>query len=321
MIRETAEELGLDYFKISSSIDVDFTHTSKCKNAEEIVKDASYTVGNVLIGCSELAEDVVTKRDGALRDRVVAVLPPEEENIRMCREAGYPPENIICMTVPQPEILLRGLIEGRNITYGSFGGRYRFDQKQPQSGGGGKYQGFSLRRAETAGRNERGTALEYFLWLAWESGSTDMIHLYYGDGKGKTTAAAGLALRAAGSGRRVIFSQFLKGRRSGEIESFLQIPQVTVLRGDFREKFTFEMNERELKEEAEKSSDLLEEAFAQADSEKADLLVLDEVVSAAERKMISGERLRILIERHRERFEIVLTGRSPSGGWWKRRIM
>ena len=136
-----------------------------------------------------------------------------------------------------------------------------------------------------------------------------MIHLYYGDGKGKTTAAAGLALRAAGSGRRVIFSQFLKGRRSGEIESFLQ---VTVLRGDFREKFTFEMNERELKEEAEKSSDLLEEAFAQADSEKADLLVLDEVVSAAERKMISGERLRILIERHRERFEIVLTGRSPS---------
>ena len=139
-----------------------------------------------------------------------------------------------------------------------------------------------------------------------------MIHLYYGDGKGKTTAAAGLALRAAGSGRRVIFSQFLKGRRSGEIESFLQIPQVTVLRGDFREKFTFEMNERELKEEAEKSSDLLEEAFAQADSEKADLLVLDEVGSAAERKMISGERLRILIERHRERFEIVLTGRSPS---------
>ena len=118
MIRETAEELGSDYFKISSSIDVDFTHTSKCKNAEEIVKDASYTVGNVLlIGCSELAEDVVTKRDGALRDRVVAVLPPEEENIRMCREAGYPPENIICMTVPQPEILLRGLIEGRNITH------------------------------------------------------------------------------------------------------------------------------------------------------------------------------------------------------------
>ena len=45
------------------------------------------------------------------------VLPPEEENIRICREAGYPPENIICMTMPQPEILMRGLIEGRNITH------------------------------------------------------------------------------------------------------------------------------------------------------------------------------------------------------------
>ena len=70
MIRETAEELRSGLFqRLSSSIDVDFTHTSKCKNAEEIVKDASYTVGNVLlIGCSELAEDVVTKRDGALRE-------------------------------------------------------------------------------------------------------------------------------------------------------------------------------------------------------------------------------------------------------------
>lgn len=118
MICETAEELKLDYFKISSSIDVDFTHTSKCKNVEEIIKDAAYTVGNVLmIGCKEMAADVVSEKDGALRDRVVALLPPEEENIRICREAGYSAENIICMTMPQPEILLRGIIEGRNITH------------------------------------------------------------------------------------------------------------------------------------------------------------------------------------------------------------
>ncbi len=69
MIRETAEELGLDYFKISSSIDVDFTHTSKCKNAEEIVKDASYTVGNVLlIGCSELKQKMSLRRETALSE-------------------------------------------------------------------------------------------------------------------------------------------------------------------------------------------------------------------------------------------------------------
>ncbi len=44
-----------------------------------------------------------------------------------------------------------------------------------------------------------------------------LIHLYAGDGKGKTTAAVGLAVRAEGNGLRVWFLQFMKGRTSGEI--------------------------------------------------------------------------------------------------------
>ena len=118
VIRRAAEELGIDYFKIRSAVDVDFTHTTRCAGVQDIVKDASYTVGSVLmIGCRELAHAVVSEKDGVLKDRVIALFPPEEESIRLCREAGYPQENIICMKTPVPEALLRGIIEGRNVTH------------------------------------------------------------------------------------------------------------------------------------------------------------------------------------------------------------
>lgn len=118
VIRKTAEELGVDYYKISSSVDIDFTHTSRCRDASDIVRDASYTVGNVLmIGCEDLIEDVVTEKNGVLKDRVFTLLPPSEESIRLCLGAGYSPERILCMSMPQPAALLRGIIESKNITH------------------------------------------------------------------------------------------------------------------------------------------------------------------------------------------------------------
>ena len=53
--------------------------------------------------------------------------------------------------------------------------------------------------------------------------SIGLLHLYYGDGKGKTTAAMGLAMRALGSGKRVVIVQFLKGGQSGEIPLLEQL--------------------------------------------------------------------------------------------------
>ena len=67
---------------------------------------------------------------------------------------------------------------------------------------------------------------------------TGLVHLYYGDGKGKTTAAMGLALRALGSGKRVAVLQFLKGGQSGEIPLLEQLG-AKLYRGKAGQKFVF----------------------------------------------------------------------------------
>ena len=71
-----------------------------------------------------------------------------------------------------------------------------------------------------------------------------LLHLYYGDGKGKTTAAMGLALRALGSEKKVVIVQFLKGGKSGEIPLLEQLG-ATVYRGKAGQKFVFQMNNAE----------------------------------------------------------------------------
>ena len=75
-----------------------------------------------------------------------------------------------------------------------------------------------------------------------------LLEIYCGDGKGKTTAALGLALRAAGCGLRVHIVQFLKGTETGELASLAQIPQISLVRCDKNWGFTFSMTEQDKKE-------------------------------------------------------------------------
>ena len=111
--------------------------------------------------------------------------------------------------------------------------------------------------------------------------SLGLLHLYYGDGKGKTTAAMGLALRALGSGKRVVIVQFLKGGQSGEIPLLEQLG-AKIYRGKAGQKFVFQMNE------AEKAAtrDLQNKNLAAALAQPCDMLVLDEAGSAWELDMV-----------------------------------
>ena len=67
---------------------------------------------------------------------------------------------------------------------------------------------------------------------------TGLIHIYCGDGKGKTTASLGLTIRCAGRGGHVLFTQFLKDRPTGELTALAKFPNITVIRGSERTTYT-----------------------------------------------------------------------------------
>ena len=139
-----------------------------------------------------------------------------------------------------------------------------------------------------------------------------MVHLYHGNGKGKTTAAMGLALRMLGEGKTVFIVQFLKGQPSAEVMALLKIPGTTILRGKPGCKFIHQMTAEEKEETASLHSRQLCLAVSAAQEGKADLLVLDEALDAVGTGTLGEETLLDAIQTLRIYSEIVLTGRNPS---------
>lgn len=137
-----------------------------------------------------------------------------------------------------------------------------------------------------------------------------LIHIYCGDGKGKTTAAVGLAVRAAGSGKKVLVLQFFKDGKSSEFRALEAVEGIEVIPQTRRFGFSWTLTDREKAEAAEYYSGLLETAFARA--EGCGLLVLDEAMSACSTRMIDEERLLELLRQKPEELEVVMTGRDPS---------
>ena len=138
--------------------------------------------------------------------------------------------------------------------------------------------------------------------------SLGLTHLYCGDGKGKTTAAMGLALRAAGRGLRVVIVQFLKSGDSGELSLLRTLPNVTVLSGKGSTKFSFQMNEEERCAAKAKHETHLREAL----SLPFDVLVLDEAASAHNTGLLATALLEEAIHHRQPNTELVLTGRNPA---------
>ena len=144
-----------------------------------------------------------------------------------------------------------------------------------------------------------------------------MIHLYCGDGKGKTTAAMGLALRALGRDRRVVICQFLKSGDSGERLALERFERAVILPVPEQLKFVFQMDEEEKAQTRQEMTDLFDRAAQLVRDGRCDLLVLDEVCAALTTGMLDLDRVTALLDEAGET-EIVLTGRDPAEGLRKR---
>ena len=139
-----------------------------------------------------------------------------------------------------------------------------------------------------------------------------LIHIYCGDGKGKTTAAVGLAVRCAGRGNKVLLVQFLKSRDSGELYSLAKLPDIEVIRGKESKKFTFQMNEEEKHALLIEHNKMFEQVLAKIKNGGYSLLILDEVIGALNAKVFEMPKLIEFLRHKPENLEVVLTGRNPA---------
>ena len=137
-----------------------------------------------------------------------------------------------------------------------------------------------------------------------------MLHIYCGDGKGKTTCSMGLAVRAAGHGRKVVVAQFLKCSNSGERIILEQLPNVNCLSVPEVMKFVFTMTDEEKAQTRAQMTDILRRA-AEA-GRQADLLVLDELNGAITTGMVALQDVLDFLDNRPEELEVVITGRDPA---------
>lgn len=156
-----------------------------------------------------------------------------------------------------------------------------------------------------------------------DRGKLGLIHVYAGDGKGKTTASLGLAMRALGNGYRVFMIQFLKSGFTGEVKSAESFSSNFVIEQygvdavknkeeimknlkEERAKFVFQPDEME-KEAARLG---LKRALEVVKSRKYELVILDEINVALDKGLLSLDDVRKLMDIH-DHVELVFTGRDP----------
>jgi cob(I)alamin adenosyltransferase len=135
-----------------------------------------------------------------------------------------------------------------------------------------------------------------------------MVHVYTGNGKGKTTSAIGLAVRAAGAGLKVYIGQFVKGRQYSELNILDKLDNIDI--EQFGKKNFIKNNAEEI--DIKKAKEGYRKIQKVLNSNFYDLIILDEANIAVYFDLFSVEDLLDLIEKRNQEIEVVLTGRMAN---------
>ncbi len=135
------------------------------------------------------------------------------------------------------------------------------------------------------------------------------IQVYTGNGKGKTTAAIGLAVRAAGAGLKVYIAQFVKGMKYSELTSIKRLDDFITLKQYGRNCFIKKNPTQEDIEFAQRGFDEIEQIIK---SENYDVIILDEITIAVFYNLIEEQALISLMDNKAKNLELIITGRYAS---------
>lgn len=136
-----------------------------------------------------------------------------------------------------------------------------------------------------------------------------LIHIYSGDGRGKSPAALGQAIMSAAAGKRVVIIQFLKGKGVSASEFISRLePEIKIFRFEKSDGNFMELSEERKQEEIINIKNGLNYAKKVLTTGECDLLILDEVLGLIDNNIISVEELKNLLEARDGETDIIITG-------------